>query len=422
MSEEDSQAETDGNDTPVAETALNGRQRSTERKLRVMGRRRLVKTLSALGVSGAALATGQIDEIATAAADDTDDVVRTHSYQHTNHEAVTNGAMPEREAKFYKIPRDQWIRTETAYDAARRVRERIGEIPSVSVTPDVNSPDYGETVICVTQTVVKSVTEDGDKVTKRRPSVSPEEVKRRTPATASGVVEHDGRAHRVEDIPVVFEKNTEIQTEVYSSLYRPVPAGCRMMCADIEIGTIGSPAYDMDNYQSGWLTAAHLFDRQNDVKVHQPYICCETGIGESSRHTNGGNGDIGFIASDGESRKFDFAGKGGNNYMGWTIYGTVAEDKLKDMASGGQTAARQGATTGRSTFDLVRYNDNKGKIIATRSGDKGGDSGGPWYQYDVENDYVLMLGVHRGHFGLDRGRKSVATSMVHAEQELNVVV
>ncbi len=340
MSEEDSQAETDGNDTPVAETALNGRQRSTERKLRVMGRRRLVKTLSALGVSGAALATGQIDEIATAAADDTDDVVRTHSYQHTNHEAVTNGA----------------------------------------------------------------------------------EVKRRTPATASGVVEHDGRAHRVEDIPVVFEKNTEIQTEVYSSLYRPVPAGCRMMCADIEIGTIGSPAYDMDNYQSGWLTAAHLFDRQNDVKVHQPYICCETGIGESSRHTNGGNGDIGFIASDGESRKFDFAGKGGNNYMGWTIYGTVAEDKLKDMASGGQTAARQGATTGRSTFDLVRYNDNKGKIIATRSGDKGGDSGGPWYQYDVENDYVLMLGVHRGHFGLDRGRKSVATSMVHAEQELNVVV
>ncbi len=387
-----------------------------------MGRRRLVKTLSTLGVSGAALATGQIDEIATAAADDTDDVVRTHSYQHTNHEAVTNGAMPEREAKFYKIPRDQWIRTETAYDAARRVRERIGEIPSVSVTPDVNSPDYGETVICVTQTVVKSVTEDGDKVTKRRPSVSPEEVKRRTPATASGVVEHDGRAHRVEDIPVAFEKKTEIQTEVYSSLYRPVPAGCRIMCGDLEVGTIGSPAYDMDNTKPGWLTASHVFNRENGIKVHQPYVCCETGIGKSTKHTDEGNGDIAFFASDGNKRKYDLADKRENNYMGWPVNGTVAEDRLKDMASNSQTAARQGATTGRATFDLIKYNADAGIITGTNSGDKGGDSGGPWYQYDVENDHILMLGVHGGHHGPNNGRKSTATSIVHAEQELNIVV
>jgi hypothetical protein len=384
-----------------------------------MGRRRLVKTLSTLGVSGAALATGQIDEIATAAADDTDDVVRTHSYQHTNHEAVTNGAMPEREAKFYKIPRDQWIRTETAYDAARRVRERIGEIPSVSVTPDVNSPDYGETVIRVTQTVVKSVTEDGDEVTKRRPSVSPEEVKRRTPAAASGVVEHDGRAHRVEDIPVAFEKKTEIQTEVYSSLYRPVPAGCRMMCGDLEMGTIGSPAYDMDNTKPGWLTAAHVFRRENGVKVHQPYVCCTTGIGKSTKHTDDGNRDIGFLASDGDKRKYDLADKGENNYMGWPINGTVAEDKLKDMASSNQPIARQGATTGKKAFELVEYNDKKGMLEGTRSGDKGGDSGGPWYL--LEDGHILMLGVHNGHFPGSE-RRSTGTSMVHAEQELNVII
>ena len=409
----------DSNDTPVAETALNGRQRSTERKMRVMGRRRLVKTLSALGVSATALATGQIDEIATAATDDTDRVVRTHSYQHTNHEAVVNGAMPEREAKFHRIPRDQWIRTETAYDAARRVREKVGEIPSVSVMPDVNSLDYGETVICVKQTTIKHVNEDGTEVTKRRPSVSPEEVKRRTPTTASGVVEHDGRAHRVEDIPVVFEEKTHIQTEVYSSLYRPVPAGCRMTRGNLGMGTIGCPAYDMDNNEPGWLTASHVLRRQSGTEVYQPYTWCTTLIRESTECTEEGNGDIGFFASDGETRKYGLADKGENNYMDRPINGTVAEDKLKDMASSNQYIARQGATTGRESFKLVGYNNDIGEVKGTRSGDEGGDSGGPWYLF--EDDHILMIGVHNGHFGGPE-RKYTGTSVVYGEQELNVVI
>lgn len=172
-----------------------------------MGRRRLVKSLSGLGVSATALATGQIEEIAAATADDTNTIVRTHSYQHTNHRAVVNGAKPTREAKFHTIPRDEWVRTETAYNAAQKIRNKVKDIPFVSVTPDVNSNKYSETVIRVSYTTIRSGPEQKGKEIKRQPPVSLDKVQQRLPDATSGTVEYDGRSHRISNIPIMLKKN-----------------------------------------------------------------------------------------------------------------------------------------------------------------------------------------------------------------------
>lgn len=286
-----------------------------------MGRRRLVKSLSGLGVSATALATGQIEEIAAATADDTNTIVRTHSYQHTNHRAVVNGAKPTREAKFHTIPRDEWVRTETAYNAAQKIRNKVKDIPFVSVTPDVNSNKYSETVIRVSYTTIRSGPEQKGKEIKRQPPVSLDKVQQRLPDATSGTVEYDGRSHRISNIPIMLEKESLQQSAVYSSLYRPVPAGCQLERGDFSNGTIGCPAYDMGNSQPGWITAAHVLKRQKGVDIYQPATCCTTFLGESKKYTPYGEGDIGMFHSNGESRKYDIADKGENNYMGLEIYG-----------------------------------------------------------------------------------------------------
>lgn len=97
-----------------------------------MGRRRFVDTLLTLGVSSSTAAALTKDELAKLTDDPSQQVPRTKYFRHTNHDEVVNGGRPNRGPTFYTVPRDQWIETETAVNAATSLGDRLG-LPGVEV-------------------------------------------------------------------------------------------------------------------------------------------------------------------------------------------------------------------------------------------------------------------------------------------------
>jgi hypothetical protein len=279
------------------------------------------------------------------------------------------------------------------------VNEQIGNAPLVVVRPtiDLNSRNNTEIVVTYQVTEHEPAADAGeqkkDTPGRSSPPVSLQEVRRRAPEKVDGTVTHDGKQRTVKDIPVRVEKRTLTTTSVYSAFYRPVPGGCQIRRGDFGAGTICTPAYDMENSSPGWITAGHVLKRTSGTDAYQPENCCTTLIGESMKYLEAGNGDSGFIASDGENRKLDIADKGTDSYMGWEIHGRLAEDKVKDMAAKGQYIYTQGRTTGRQSVKMKSVSNDPGLMFAGQGEDKGGDSGGPYFMIDT-NGGSLIIGNH----------------------------
>jgi hypothetical protein len=361
--------------------------------------------------------------MAAAVSDDTNRVPRVESYKHTNHEAVKNGAKPEREPSYYTIPRDEWEQTRSAYNAAEIVKSKIGNPRLVSVRPRVELGGGKQTTIVVDhRTLVPPKPPESEdapdhRQKRKEPPVSIEVIRRRTPDTVPATVEQSGETKRVATLPVRVRQTVVQQTAVYDGLYRPVPAGCQMRTGDFGRGTLCAPAYDLTSDRPGWFTAGHVLDRDSGKDVYQPDNCCTTLIGQSIRATQYGNGDSGLIASDGESRKYDVADKGNNNYMGWDIFGIVAEDKARDMAANKTYIYRQGSTTGRNAIRVKELDSDPALVFAGDGNDEKGDSGGPYFLQNDDNDGWLILGNHQGH-----ADRCIGTAAFYAESELNFVL
>ena len=207
-------------------------------KITRMGRRRFLESLAALGVSGTALAHASKPTLAVANIDLENEVPvlmgwRRPEDEDIEHEdpAATNSGKPTRVPVYVGVPEDQWIRVESARDAAEQIRNSLADIDvSVGVTTTTRGNHSQKAIIIKYQTEEYSLRDDFS------PDISCDELTDRLPATVSGVAGRGtDRERTVEDIPVITEKkhvkfNAEnvstSQDHEYDCSYRPVPAGC----------------------------------------------------------------------------------------------------------------------------------------------------------------------------------------------------
>lgn len=375
-------------------------------KLHRMGRRRFLETLGSLGVSAAAL-TGMTKETLAELTDDPSrEVPRLKGTRHTNHEAVVEGTEPpELEPVYYTIPRDEFVRIESRYNAARRIRKRIGNDPQIHVGV---RRQRGDLIINVTHETVQR--HDG---TVDKPRTSFSELSETLPEYVDGSVSIDGRDYEVENIRVRAVETRSVEDDYFDTDYESdVPGGAKAGGC-----TLGHPAYDDDRQEYVWTTASHCVNRTSNEAVYQPDDSESNNyIGVSDKYTETGNGDAAtVIQNSGEEPYYDYADYGGG-YAGWSIHGTRSTEYLKDMAANGENVYKQGKTTGRLEGSVLEVR-NDGMFVLIDCDRAGGDSGGPYVDVN-EYGYAYAVGIHNR--AGDTDTESKGTTMEYTNNTLNL--
>lgn len=380
-----------------------------------MGRRRFVRTLASLGVTGGALTGAAQDAIANLDYDPEDEVLRVGGWKHTNHAEVKDGAFPEREPMFYTISREKWARVETARNAAttleRELKQRF-DPRTVTVGVHMIPDDGGRRGIRV-----EHVSVEYPNGNLRRPETPFEEFRKAVPTKVSGVAgagtEHETR---IDDIPVVVVQVTEkLQAgECYGHKYDVVPGVCYFQTDSfngrISQGTIATPAKTNDDNSPVLVTAGHNFDGDDDGnwdpefgELHQP----ERGLNHSQNFVGfldqGHNepdvdwATVGIDSSRGV--EFDMAEQDGG-YKDHEIQGIRSHTWLDDHMDAnlkvqGATTCTEVASPESLGATWVELHD----VIETKEG----DSGGPYYHTQTEHTSdgfeitaAYVAAVHRG--------------------------
>lgn len=385
-------------------------------RMRRMSRRRFLDRLGQLGLSGAALA-GISKEAVASNTDGTDkQVPRLFGYKYKDGKSPQGGSRPEREAVYYSIGRDEWIRTECARAAANRLeKEYESEGYSFGVT---SSDGQG----CV---VAKYISHDyGDGETDE-PNSSYEEFENQVPYQTDQTIERDGKKHTENNIPIIRRKETKTEDAYFDYSYRPVPGGCQFQRGtDGTSCTIGHPAFSNDLFDSVLVTASHCVERKTGVGIHQPtQFATYNKIGDSYQYTSSGDGDVATLQMDSDtSIEYDIASDSGG-YMGWSVVGTVSSSSLDDMAANNRYAYAQGRTTGR-VYDVIddHYDKNKssGPKVRIAAESDGGDSGGPYFVLDENND-AWRVGIHAWSSSTDNGDPARSgNTFYYAENKFNL--
>lgn len=354
-----------------------------------MGKRRFLKTLSAIGVSGAALAHMSKETLAETTDEPEKQIPRLKRIRHTNHEAVVTGEeAPETEPEFYTIPREVHIRNQctNAVEQAMNARFKDDEQVSARVIHDAPESDTGRSVRLEVQTIIDR---DGERAT---PSLTVPEVKNRVPDQAQGKINLKGKTHTRSGIPIEVKEVTLEETAYFNNDYKPnVPAGCQIETA--AFGTMCTPVYDYDRGESVWVTAGHVVQGETDTNVSHPtfdpYGYNNNLIGESDKVLPNGDGDIATIAPlDSNYPSYTFADIGGGT-TSYDVYGTLGQDMINDNNI--NNLYLQGRTSGRLYGDILSYNTTDHQVRLDIDAEKG-DSGGPYYW--VDNGEAYIAGVH----------------------------
>lgn len=371
-----------------------------------MGRRRFLKTLSSLGVSAAALNHMTKETLAELTDDPSREIPRLKGTRHTNHEAVVNGTEPPKlEPVYYTMPRDEFVRIEARYNAARKIRKQIGDDPQMHVGVRRQQDDL--IINVVHETVLRH---DG---TVDKPRVSFSDLRETLPEYVDGNVSIDDREYGVEDVRVRAVETRSAEDDYFDTDYESdVPGGCKW-----ESCTLGHPAYDNDREEYVWTTASHCVDRSSNESVSQPDTNeSDNYIGVSDKYTEAGNGDAATVRQNSaEEPYYDYADYGGG-HGDWPIYGTRSIDYLKDMAANGEAVYKQGKTTGRLGGRVLEVR-NDGMFVLINCDRSGGDSGGPFFDVtDYGNAYAVGIHNRAG----DTDTESKGTTMAYTNSTLNL--
>ncbi len=99
------------------------------RELALMGRRRFIETLTAIGLSASTVSGMTKEKLLDLTDDPTDRVPRAKAIRLKNPDKWEAPPFPEREPQFETeyttIPRDKWVRMESAYDASERIKRKV---------------------------------------------------------------------------------------------------------------------------------------------------------------------------------------------------------------------------------------------------------------------------------------------------------
>lgn len=287
------------------------------RKLNLMGRRRFLNTLAGMGLSAGAVNHMNKDQLERLTGDPTDEVPRLAYLEWPEgfdpDAPEFSGPLPDREPVYYTISRDRWTVIESAFDAAKRLNNKIEDLDdsglintSVQIADNGKADEYTVNVDRVIKArkspesgpgtlSMSSVESDPNTET---PDVSLDELMGELPERAYGQAGDDefSTAAR-DDIEINFTESVEWEedepcdsdadsrsfyTDVYryGSNSRLIATGCH-----IRVGlfgrhgnpTLGPRVSPESGGSSGFLTSAHATFDQDDEnpiagqgrKVHQ---------------------------------------------------------------------------------------------------------------------------------------------------------
>lgn len=389
-------------------------------KLSSMGKRRFLKTLSAIGVSSSALAHLSKEALAQATDDPKREVPLLKCLHHTNHDAVEKGAKPVRKAEYFTLPRDEWARMKAAENVSLRVTEYLNSnsnLPELAVGVVADNGGGG-----TNRTIVVEYPEDS----RIYEGVAIEDVRESLPDSIDGFAGEGKYREVVEDIPIEVEEVPIGRLEYFEHSYRPVPGGCSFTHdGGSGGGTLATPAYSSNG--NVLVTAGHCTNGAG-TNIHQPFDQLFT-----DEHIGSVVQSIGENYSDSDVEKFDAATIGidteddviyrianwdANTYLRRHIGGIWSWDAISAWKGTSTQVTLQGTTTGRSSGKVTKlYPSSKNYAISASSA--GGDSGGPHYRRRCDTcDDLLISGVHNGSnlYG------AVGTAMEEVENQFNVIV
>ena len=426
---------------------------SIDNKLQRMGRRRFLRTLAGVGVSGAALTHLSKDVVADI--DLNEEVPRLGKLRHTNHKAVMQGARPEREPVYYTISREKWAAVETAHDAASRVNKRlesndINDGVTAGVTT-VTRNQHDQKAVVVTRTVTE--TADGETTT---PDASEDDIKRLLPDTVAGTAGDGKYQQTIEDIPIVLKTERMDQPtpadqpgqevtgpgNYYNYRYRPACAGSVLHPENLPQSRYGAsctPAYNDDAGQYDLVTAGHVADVPDTSgdKMYQPINTDETHkigtrVDDKTKMEHPFDDpypsfDAGVISLDVDRKAMLAADTGDNTY--WSnhyIIGVTGRDKIVDNENSNFEVHNRAPRTGPGEDDM--HTGTLGDVYESADAydvsigeTERNDSGSPHFTREYDPGLgcweVYMTGVHYAGNG-----KSRATMMSAVESEFNLTV
>lgn len=391
---------------------------NTMAELTRMGRRRFVKSLASLGVSGAALEHMTKEALAETNPDLDNEVPLLYGMVHTNPDAVRAGAPPKRKPSYFTVSRDEWAVIDSARDAEQQIRGlEVVQKTGVTVGVSTITRDHQQQKAVVLKYPIEEYPWGGS----FRPDVSFETLTDRLPATVTGIA---GRgtdsATPVADIPVVIERTRPKLMFKYNDRYRPVPAGSQWTTEAGNLCTIGTPVYDYDANEYRLVTAAHCFINHGSY-AHQPNTNGDSTIGAKTSKIDFDRDPL-FDAAvvnvyhGNADTTHQYATNGGSYRLG--IRGSLSEDRLRYMENNGRDLHKQGIRTG-VTSGPVTYVSNKTFHVDTNFG--GGDSGCPFYEKIYDNNLDIYTSLIAGVL---RGGGSVAqvTQIENVENRWSVAV
>lgn len=373
-------------------------------ELRTMGKRRFLKTLAAMGVSGAALSHMSASTLASVTGDPEKRIPRLH------YRLITEYGV---EPVYYTIPRDEWERTEAAYDAGRTLAKRIAGDVTFRVDPSdlwigvtTTSGRASEKAVLVEyQPELPGAGTESDEI--NRVEQRAEHLERSLPSEISGTAGAGRYAATVENIPVVVETSPRVRSDAegaevspeghghFHHDYDPIPGGIRIdtstACAPAEHPQLGDVligsghAFDGDEGD----TVEMVWDTVGTVEeaVEDDWTGAYSVKDYALIDVDSGNQTTGYLADDSGGTRLPIAG-------------SVGKDFIEDIEGGSTEIHLQGSTTGidSGTVHSIDVFENNFRTRANRAG---GDSGGPHY-WDTRNpsygNIALIAGIHQGPY------------------------
>lgn len=415
--------DTQGNQRPgeiskCGEIAGGNTRHYLKRKLLRSSRRRFLKRMSQLGISGATLRYFSKNALAGSVDDPQNQVPRLKGWEYKQKVADPSNrdGPPEREATYYSIPKSEWILRACTRSAADQFAARWDE---KNIGFGITNKDGGLSILAQYSTYERA---DGSNDS---PQISYEEMKQRLPTSTTGEVRRNGKRHKVENIQILPRK-VKYVPQTFEEEYSPVPGGCHMQNESYNGCTLAFPSYDNDEDEYCHTTAAHCINREFNEEVGQPY---QTRIiGDSDDYSLSGDGDVAEIEMDSDNDViFDIAAEENDtqNSEGWLIAGTYAADQLDDMVADGDSAYLQGGTTGRTQGTVLAHFDqsaSSGPKVRLDVNSDHGDSGGAYYNLEYGTGgsvYSYRIGIHAWESGPNQDQ-AAGNTFYYAEDELNL--
>lgn len=398
-------------------------------KLNRMGRRRFLQTLAGFGVSTASLPYLTKEVLGQVVDNPREEVPYVKLHRHTNHREIMPGTPPKREPVWDTIPREKWVRVESAHDAAEKINEMIRKnFNSTWITAGVSSRDGDpyEKVIVVEYTEMEHA--DGRTST---PSAPSSEVKDLLPNTISGTAGEGRKEWKMENIPVRFKEIERKEAEscvgdVYNTEYDKIPGGCKT-----EDGTCCTPAMT-DAGDEAMIHCAHL----NKDYLSQPTDSKSGADLKLNNKISSNSNDMAdyrpyFPDQDTGFLQWRLADEDGTVKQP-EIYGIVTWETIKNKEGTDYTLKQQGDRTGieSGTITHAIKKSTGEKNVRTDCHSGGGDSGGPvyheFYNSHLNRHEVYIAYINSWHTsnsdGECPGDDSGGNSLEYVENQLGLTV